>query len=192
MSAVRIKNDAKIENVSTRVSHLKVVKGKNKPTDHRTIRVDQFWVFCNAALWSNQIFTDAEINEYKKLISEHFIKSRNIDKTFHQLLERVCLAKRYVNRKKGRYISKPIDWLNINYKKGLAGTASWYKVVEKQRKSVPHYNEGIALFSEAVLSYCILPSLYDIRNNHKALIELKQHDLANQFRNTIMFMQYIY
>jgi hypothetical protein len=190
MSTVRKINSVKVEKRQT-VTHLKVVKSIYKPLEISTSRIDQFWIFCNAVLWPNQQFQNAEIKEYKKLIAEHFRNSRNYDKTFKQLIERVCLAKRYVARRKGRYISKPVDWLNINYKNGLAGTASWYKVVEKQRKTVPHYNEGIAKLSEAVLSYCIIPSLFDIRCNYKKLITLKQYDLVQLYVNTIMHMQYL-
>ena len=192
MSAVRKQQERNTNDNRSRKSHLKVVKSPGKPFDLKAVRIEQFWVFCNAVLWSNDIFTESETKEFKKLIADHFRNSKNIDRTFNQLLERVCLAKRYVTRKKGRYISKPIDWLNINYKNGLAGTASWYKSVVKQRKTVPHYNEGIAQFSEAVTSYCIIPSLYDIRKNHKALIESKQRDLAGYFRDTIMYMQFLY
>ena len=190
MSIVRTMNPAKVEKNQV-VTHLKVVKSKYRSIDVETNRIDQFWIFCKAVLWTNQQFQNSEVKEYKKLIAEHFHNSKNHDKTFRQLIERVCLAKRYVSRKKGRYISKPIDWLNINYKNGLIGTASWYKTVEKQRRTVPHYNEGIRKLSEAVLSYCIIPSLYDIRNYHKELIGTKQYDLVQMYAHTIFHMQFL-
>lgn len=189
MSALR-KIQTKKETKSKNVSHLRVIKGGLFPTSKREKRIEQFWLFCQATFWNTGQFTDAQVGEFKTLISEHFKGSKNVDKTFKQLAERVCLAKRYVSRRKGRYISKPIDWLNINYKNGLAGTASWYKEVETQRETVPHYNEGILLLSRAVLNYCEKRNILDILLYRKELIKLKQHDLLQIYMNTIMHIQY--
>ena len=147
-------------------------------------------MFCQAALWNNQQFAKEEIKEFKFLISEHFTKGKSINKTFRQLVERVCLAKRYVARKKGRYISKPVDWLNINYKNGLASTKAWYKSVQEQRESVPHYNEGIALLSEAVLNFCEHRNILDILHFRKELIQQKQYDLLQIYMNSILHIDY--
>lgn len=189
MSAIK-KIQTKREIKNTHVPHLKVVKGGLFPTTKREKRIEQFWLFCHATFWNTQQFSDAEITEFKLLIREHFKRNKNVDATFKQLVERVCLAKRYVTRKKGRYISKPIDWLNINYKNGLAGTASWYKVVQEQRETVPHYNEGIALLAKSVYKYCETRNILDMLINRKELIRLKQHDLLQIYMNTIMHIQY--
>lgn len=173
------------------VSHMRVVKSNLFPTTKREKRIEQFWLLCQAAFWNTQQFTHAEVAEFKILIRDHFKGYKNVDKTFKELAERVCLAKRYVTRRKGRYISKPVDWLNINYKNGLAGTASWYKVVEEQRKTVPHYNEGIALLARAVLHYCEKRNFLDIYNFRKELIKLKQHDLVHIYMNTIMHIHFL-
>ena len=187
MSAVR---KLKTEKNTTRTSHLKVVKGGLYPYSKREISTENLWLFCQASLWNTQVFSDEEIKEFKALLSEHFKGSKNIEKTFKQLVERVCLAKRYLARRKGRYISKPIDWLNINYKNGLAGTAGWYAVVEEQRKTVPHYNEGISVLAKAVYKYCEKRSILDMLQYRKELIKLKQHDLLQTFMNTVMHVQY--
>jgi hypothetical protein len=189
MSALRnIQNKKEIKNKT--VSHLKVVRGGLFPTSNREKRIEQFWLLCHATFWNAQQFTDAEVNEFKELIREHFKRNRNVDSVFKQLVERVCLAKRYVTRRKGRYISKPIDWLNINYVNGLAGTAGWYKVVEEQRETVPHYNEGIALLAKAVYRFCETRNIVEMINFRKDLIRLKQHDLLQIYMNTIMHIQY--
>ena len=156
----------------------------------REMRIEQFWQFCQATFWSTREFNYAEIKEFKSLIQEYFKRNQNPDKVFKQLVERVCLAKRYVSRKKGRYISKPVDWLNINYKNGLAGTKDWYKEVLEQRKTVPHYNEGIALLSQAVFSYCENRNILDIDSFRKEMIRLRQHDLLQIYSNTIMQIRY--
>lgn len=189
MGATR-KIQPKKEIKNKNVSHLRVIKGGLFPTSKREKRIEQFWLFCRATFWNTQQFTDVETGEFKTLIREHFKRNKNVDVVFKQLVERVCLAKRYVTRRKGRYISKPIDWLNINYKNGLAGTASWYKVVQEQRETVPHYNEGILLLSRAVLKYCENRNILEILNYRRELIKLKQHDLLQLYMNTIMHIQY--
>ena len=169
---------------------LRVIRGGKYPYNRIEKRVNQFWQFCHASLWNTEQFTDEQISEFKKLIAEYFKDAHEADKKFRELIERVCLAKRYVNRKHGRFISKPIDWLNINYKNGLAGTAAWYNKVEEQRKTVPHYNEGISLLSRAVLAYCDLSSPLVINLHREILMEEKQSDLLQSFMNTIMHIRY--
>ncbi len=173
---------------STPMTHMRVVKDVI-PTK-REIRIEQFWQFCQAALWSTREFNYAEIKEFKMLIGEHFKRNQNPDKVFKQLVERACLAKRYISRKNGRYISKPVDWLNINYKNGLIGTKGWYKEVQEQRKTVLHYNEGIALFAQAVYSYCDSRNILGIDSFRKEMIRLRQYDLLQMYTNTIIQIQY--
>lgn len=169
---------------------LKVIKGGKYPKTKKDIAVENLWLFTHAALWNTQLFTEEETEEFKNLLSEYFKGQRNIDKTFKQLVERVCLAKRYLARKKGRYISKPIDWLNINYKNGLAGTASWYKTVAEQRLTVPHYNEGISALANSVFNFCEKPSLKELHQSRLELIRLKQHDLLQTYMNTIIYVKF--
>jgi len=152
--------------------------------------IDHLWVFCKTALWPNTIFTDREVSTFKYLISEHFAKSENANIMFQQLIERICLAKRYVNRKPGRFISKPVIYLNANYERGLAGTAEWYRSVEQQRKTVPHYNDGISMLAQSILSYCQKPNLHQMRAVYKMLQETKQYDLKQLYVNTIMQLRY--
>ena len=152
---------------------------------------ENFWLVCKAAFWNTQLFIEAEEQEFKILIAAYFEGSKNFRVTFEQLVERVCLTKRYLTRKKSRYISKPIDWLNINYANGLSSTADWYKLVEQQRKLVPHYNEGIALFAEAIYNYTQRKSTLEILYYRKELIHLKQHDLLQIYMNCIMHIHYL-
>ena len=101
----------------------------------------------------------------------------------------MCLAKRYVNRKRGRYLSKPIDWLNLNYHKGLAGTEGWYQEVCLQRISVPEYNKGITLLAKAITKYLQEPTIKTIVSYRKKLIAQKQFDLLQIFNNSIINFQ---
>jgi hypothetical protein len=190
MSALK-KIREKTELKSTRFPHLKVIKGGRSLRTRREKRIEQFWLFCQATFWNTQLFSDAQVTEFKTLIGEHFKESKNSDKTFKKLVERVCLAKRYVTRKQGRYVSKPVDWLNINYKNGLTATASWYEAVEEQRKTVPNYNEGILILAGAMLNYCKRRNILDILHYRKQLIDLKQYDLLQIYMNSILHIDYL-
>lgn len=169
------------------VSHLRIVRDELTEAKNR---VDQFWLFCHATLWNNDQFSKIEVLEFKKLICQHFMKFNDLDTAFKQLVERVCLAKRYVSRRQGRYISKPIDWLNINYRNGLIGTESWYKSVLEQRKTVPHYNEGILTLSLAVMNFCDKQNTKDFVFYRAELIRLKQFDMLQVYMNAIVHIGY--
>lgn len=153
--------------------------------------INSFWILAYSALWHNRTFSTTEVHELKTLIAEHFENRKSDKRNFKELIERICLAKRYVARKKGRYISKPIDYLNINYKNGLAGTASWLKEVNEQRESVPHYNEGITTLANAILAFIESPRAVIYYKFRDKLIEQKQYDLLQIFQNTIINLQYI-
>lgn len=190
MSAVR-KIQTQNGSRNRKTSHLRVIKGGLFPATKKEKRIEQFWLFCHATLWNSQQFDNSQVEQFKELISEHFKKFKDADKAFKQLVERVCLAKRYVNRRPGRFISKPIDWLNINYRNGLTGTESWYKSVTDQRKTVPHYNEGILTLSRAILSWCEQKNILDILNYRSELIKQKQFDLLQVYMNSIIHIQYL-
>lgn len=168
-------------------SHLRVVKSvKTNPT---TNIYDHTWVFIQSALWNNKNFSNKEATLFTNLISEHFNRMGDPTKIFEELIERVCLAKRYVNRKRGRYISKPVDWLNINYVNGLAGTSGWYADVEEQRLTVPNYNKGIRILAKAITKYLKEPNSKTITLYRKKLIAENQFDLLQVFNNTIISLQ---
>src|SRR3954466_13159706 len=134
----------KIEgNTKEAKSKFSIVYGDLHANGKRQKRINDFWIFCHSTFWSKEIFSEIQEEEFKKLIAEHFRHSKNSDKTFIELIHRAVLAKRYVKRSQWRYIPKPSDWLNINYSKGLAGTADWFRQLAEQRKTVPSYNSAL-------------------------------------------------
>jgi hypothetical protein len=176
-----------IRNKKAYTSHLRVVKGgKSNPTKNI---YDHTWIFIQSALWNNKDFSKSEVNLFTNLISEHFNRMGDPNKILEEIIERVCLAKRYVNRRKGRYISKPVDWLNINYINGLAGTQGWYADVEAQRLTVPNYNKGIRILAKAITKFLQEPTSKTIMVYRKKLISENQFDLLQVFNNTIISLQ---
>ncbi len=167
--------------------HLKIVKGgKSDPINSV---IDNTWIFIHAALWDQEEFSNKEIEQFKQLIAEHYHFSENSQSVFEELIERVCLAKRFIKRRQGRYVAKPIDWLNIHYYAGLAGTQGWYNEVCLQRITVPDYNKGLTLLAKAILKYLQEPTAKTILSYRKKLIAEKQFDLLQIFNNTIVQFQ---
>jgi hypothetical protein len=168
-----------------------IIRGGLYSPTKREKRINDFWTFCHSTFWSKEIFTESQEDEFRKLIAVYFVKGKDSNETFCQLVQRAVLAKRYVKRRKSRYIAKPADWLNINYKKGLKGTEAWYNDVEQQRLTVPSYNEGIELLSEAILSWARKRNILDVPAYREKFIELKQFDLLFLYTNAVMHYQYI-
>ena len=176
-----------VRKIKTVTPHLRVIKGGKSSPKNNT--VENTWIFIHAALWNNNEFSYKEETQFQNLIADHYNTFKNQPKVFEEIIERVCLAKRYVNRKRGRYLSKPIDWLNINYHKGLTGTEGWYKEVCVQRISVPEYNAGITLLAKAITKYLQEPTIKTIVTYRKKLIAQKQFDLLQIFNNSIINFQ---
>jgi hypothetical protein len=174
--------------------HLRVIKGgksstkKTRSTEHM---VANAWLFAQASLWDGQVFTDAEITRFKKLINEFFEEHEFSEDTFVEFCERVILAKRYVARSSFRYIAAPINWLNIHFKYGISGTERWYREVEQQRETAPEYNKGITILSIAVASYTANPTLNVYRSCRSQLIEQKQYDLLPVFNSLVTAFHYL-
>ncbi len=89
----------------------KVIQLKLYPVQNheREKFINGIWKVGQSALWINKDFSLAEQDDLKQLVDEHFENKKNIKRNFKGLVERICLAKRFVCRRKGRYISKPID-----------------------------------------------------------------------------------
>lgn len=172
----------------------KVIQLKLIPNDrnHELERyVNGIWKTAQSALWNHIAFTQNEQEEFKQLLEEHFQNNKHAKRNFKELVERICLAKRYVARKRGRYISKPIDWLNIHYHNGLVGTAIWLEEVKDQRKKVPHYNEGITTVANGILKFIESPNIMVFHRYRKMLIEQNQRDLLQIYYNTVLNLQYL-
>ena len=155
-----------------------------------TMLVNALWGVAASSFWFNKMFTAEEVDHYKQLIGEHFFNGRDARVNFKELVERLCLAKRYVARKSGRYISKPQDYLNVHYPSGLSGTAAWLACIEEIRKEVPEHNKGITTFAKALLSFIENPSKINYHEGRKQLTEQNQFDLLQIYHHVIIHIQY--
>ncbi len=184
MEAVRKLEDQITENF------MKIIYGDKYLSPVKRKRINDFWDFCHAQFWPCQNFTEQEKQKFKELITDHFTGD-DANKKFIELIERAILAKRYIKRRSGRYIAKPIDWLNIHFKFGLSGTANWYQELVKQRKTVPHYNEAVTFLARAVLSFCKNLNSQEVEAVRNQLIEDRQYDLLNMYNRAIIHFVFI-
>lgn len=160
-------------------------KGNN---DGRKL-IDSVLYTAYSSLWPAIPFSENDQVEHKQLLIAYFLKGNSARKAA-DLLECICLAKRYVSRRRGRYISKPQDWLNISYPNGLAGTISWLKRVNEVRTDVPDYNIGIKVFAKAVLSFSSKPTKENFAKHKLRLIAHKQFDLLQVFSTVALQIRF--
>ena len=142
-----------------------------------------------STLWNKTAFSKKELAHLSELMAEHFDNGQHPRKTFLEIIQRICLAKRYLSREKGRYIAKPVDWLNIFYYNGLSGTAAWLEDVKSQRKTCPEYNKGIKIFAEAVLNLIEKPQSPSLEKYRSLLIKNRQFDLLQAYANILLNLQ---
>ena len=173
-----------IRNIKTVKSHLRIVKGGK--TNPQNSMIENTWIFIHATLWNNEDFSQKEEMQFQNLIAEHYNTTKHPTQVFEEIIERVCLAKRFVNRKHGRYVAKPIDWLNIHYYAGLSGTQGWYQEMCLQRLTVPNYNQGLTLLAKAITKCIQEPTIKTIIVYRKKLLAEKQFDLLQIFNNCII------
>lgn len=168
---------------------LQIIYGDKYLSPLKKKRINDFWDFCHATFWPCQNFTEAEKQKFRELIAEHFTGDPN--EKFVELVERAILVKRYIRRGFGRFVAKPIDWLNIHFRYGLSGTAHWHKEMMEQRKTVPYYNDGVVFLAVAIQSFCENTNTGEIEEVRNLLIESKQYDLLNIYNRAIIHFLFI-
>jgi hypothetical protein len=169
---------------------LKVIKGDLFNTIKRVRRTEHFWIFCHSLLWGARNFTQEQQHEYKVLIAEHFRNTEDIDATFKMLIESAVVAKRLFIFKH-REVQAPQLWLNANYFYGLIEAIKQYDRIEIQRKSLPNYEMGLTILSEAVADYFDKRNMLDIYGYREQFIKLGQADLLQFYLNAVMHIQFI-
>ncbi len=165
-----------------------LIKGGAKSEYQRLIVAT--WQIAQSALWADKTFTEKDKEEFLSLISGYYRGNKNKLACFKQIVQRILLARRYVNGNKYRYIPKPADWLNIHFTYGISGTKSWYERIREERKKVPHYNEGIKLFADGVWEYLSSPTAKNYTSLHEQLFQQDQHDLIVVLHHLVAIRQF--
>lgn len=190
-SHIKLLNRLKKINPKEQLPFIHIEEGKLFNAIKQVKMTENFFVFCHSMLWSTRDFKEAEQNNLKRLIAEHFKDSSNLDDTFKDLVEKVVLAKRYVLEKPYRFIAEPSEWLNIKFYNGLSGASKWHDALQEQRKITPNFGESLSIFSEAILNYSQQRNVLDIVFYRQILISLKTWDLLQWYMNAVMHYQFI-
>ena len=176
---------------TSNLSQLRVIKGDLFNTVRRVTRTQDLLNFSQSLFWPEKDFSEKKQMELKLLIAEHFRESKDIDQTFRELVERTVLAKRWEDEKDYRSIPAPELWFNINRLDGLYFTHGLYGKMLTQRKTIPSYQYGLTVFSEAILKYCEKKNVLDIYAYREKFIALHRLDLLQYYYNAIMHIQFI-
>lgn len=109
------------------------------------------WQVAYTALWNSLEFSPQEIQNAKNFISSFLQQGTSHMARYREFVQRVVLARMYLNSHPGKYIPLPSQWFSIHNKNGFAGTQQWYNAVEQTRAAMPLYRQAVKAFPEAVL-----------------------------------------
>ena len=185
------KSNTSPQDESPSLANLKVIKGDLVDTVKRVKRTRDLLTFSNAILWPDRTFGEVDHLTLQLLIAEHFVGSVDIDATFCELVERTVLAKRWVDEKSYRFIPEPKKWFDMDYIDGLYFTHVLYGRMLTTRNTIPNYEYGLYVLSQAVKQYSDTQNLLDIYPYREVLIRLHRIDLLQYYFNAIMHIQFI-
>lgn len=131
----------------------KIIRGGKYHSGNTEKLINDLWLVCHSTFWADEAFSEKEVAYFKTLLSAHFKDCRNTEDRFKDLIECIVMAKQYVAHRPWRYVAKPNEWLDINYRYGLAGTRSWYKRLRLARSIDPSYKKELSMVAEALLAY---------------------------------------
>jgi hypothetical protein len=148
------------------------------------------WQLCQSLLWSNQQFTEAEIEMAEELIELYLSKTENHSRRFISFCERVQLAKDYLQNNPSRFVPHPLKWLSPFFEHGFYGTKNWYLDVLQERTYIPVHRFELRVFAEAYLQYILDPSKTTFTKGKNAIAHYKQTQLLQAFDSLIINFNY--
>jgi len=179
------------ENASP-LSRLKIIKGDLLNSIKRVTRTKDLLNFSQSIFWPDLDFSEEKELELQLLIANHFSESKDVDKTFRELVERTVLAKRWFEEEATyRSVPSPEQWFDIDRISGLYFTHRLYGKMLTQRNTIPSYQLGITILSEAILKYCEQKNVLDIYAYRVQFIRLNRMDLLQYYFNAVMHIQFI-
>ena len=137
------------------------------------------------ALWNTQEFSATETAQATKLIDELLAEHANSAKAYKNFVQRVLLARQYINTHPGSYAPIPTEWLSTTNKNGFAGTQRWLDAVDNLRSSIPTYKQALKAFAEGVQETTTSGSAVDFHYWRSYFIQQNAQGLLNLFLSTI-------
>lgn len=108
------------------------------------------WKIAYTALWNGTDFSRTEIQKAKIAIRQFLLETGSIEKNYEEFVQRVLLARQYINSNPGKYVPVPSEWLNENNKLGFHGTQKWFQKMQQKREAIPGYRSGWRDFGWAI------------------------------------------
>lgn len=143
------------------------------------------WQIAYTALWNTQTFTAEEIEVAKEFISSFLQQQQSHKLQYASFVQRVLLARQYINSHPGTYIPVTSQWFSADNKMGFMGTKNWLKAVEQTRASMPLYKQTIKDFSEAVLQTVQSGRPAVFHHWRSYFIQQKNNRLLNLYLSTV-------
>lgn len=183
---------AALKTIAAQPNPLHVQKSYAEYQQQLNSRTQCAWQIVYTALWNTQEFSAEEITAAKEFISNFLQQDQSHKLQYYNLVQRVLLARQYINSHPGTYIPVPTQWFSPQNKMGFQGTKSWLEAVEQTRASMPGYKQAIKDFPEAVwqtMQTC-KPTVfhqwrsYFIQQKSNALLNLYLSTIANSYNSS--------
>ena len=130
---------------------LKIEKGINEYNTEIEQLANTAWYIVYTALWNTEQLSFKEKQIATNAIRGFLQTGKNHRKAFNEFVQRVLMARQYINCHPGTYAPIPSRWFDTSNNKGFAGTAKWFRSLEDMRESILNFKEPLKVFSEAVL-----------------------------------------
>ena len=143
------------------------------------------WQIVYTALWNTKEFSGTEKEQAINLICLMLQKENNAKKAFNSFVQRVLLARQYINTHPGTHPPIPTLWLCSDNKNGFAATQKWLAAVQNIRSSIPGYKQPLKAFAEAIHETATSNSSTDFHYWRSYFIQQDAQGLLNLFLSTI-------
>jgi hypothetical protein len=168
---------------------LQVAKNINDYNTQANSLAHLAWHIALTALWNTQEFSIIEKEQVIKSITSILQTETNLLKSYSSFVQRVLLAKQYINTHPGTYAPIPTKWFCTANKNGFAGTQKWLAEIENTRASLPKYKQSLKAFAEAIQETVSSKSAADFHYWRSYFAELNAQGLLNLFLSTIANLQ---
>jgi hypothetical protein len=143
------------------------------------------WFIAYTALWNTTEFSEQEINNTFIFINNFINQAPNPQKAYEAFVQRILLARNYVNKNETKYIPLPSIWFATQNKNGFVGTAQWLENINNTRKALPQYKVELVAFAQAIQECHETLAAKDFHYWRSYFILQNKQGLLNLFLSTI-------
>src|SRR4030095_8935698 len=169
--------------------YLRIEKGINEYNAEIEQLTNSAWYIVYTALWNTEQLSFKEKQIATNAIREFLHQSNNHRKAFNEFVQRVLMARQYINCHPGTYAPIPSRWFDTTNKKGFAGTAKWFADLENMRESILNFKEPLKVFSEAVLQTIHACSAKEFHAWRSYFIAKRSQGFVKLYSNVISYVR---